>query len=518
MSSDLWAEFVNPTGSLLENPWAQSPSGDTKGQRIYEPRPEQTTLTPHFDHDGIRKSAHGRTTQSIITRPVSCKEANLTLGTAPGFESDNIKTTASAHEQRSFLDPVIECQNGSGSLSMQIPNDDTTATSEEFGMFVGPEDSPREHEEDQNPKFSNTSTEELPTRDVISNVKVTNLAQAGKMRSSNKPGHCIGLDMLGSSTNDRTLAPSIPEIDVKAGALPRGTVGLTPPRESALEVSYRADEWDDFFSDSQSSPDIGSGKLRAIKSHHDSISTLDMHSRVLSAQSTSNGSNSRPPQSQLRLVSFKRPFNIPPPSILVSYSTSLIQNLPNQVEAVARRSLDNELSLKEIETALTSYISPLRVTARIIAGRHLRWRRDSILSSSMTIGLAQAGGKSGMKLTGIDKTEGRREEGEVVECVRVWKQLKGKVRAALAKASSQISGCPLALPEISESIAIVIAQVKGPKSQLSACALCGLKREERVAKVDVDVWDNLGEWWSDGWGHTECRVYWEQYQTSTQPP
>jgi hypothetical protein len=42
-----------------------------------------------------------------------------------------------------------------------------------------------------------------------------------------------------------------------------------------------------------------------------------------------------------------------------------------------------------------------------------------------------------------------------------------------------------------------------------ACALCGLKRDERIPKIDENVEDSFGEWWTEHWGHTECRQFWE---------
>jgi hypothetical protein len=43
------------------------------------------------------------------------------------------------------------------------------------------------------------------------------------------------------------------------------------------------------------------------------------------------------------------------------------------------------------------------------------------------------------------------------------------------------------------------------------CALCALKRDERILRVDEgDVNDSFGEWWTEHWGHTGCRIFWER--------
>lgn len=54
---------------------------------------------------------------------------------------------------------------------------------------------------------------------------------------------------------------------------------------------------------------------------------------------------------------------------------------------------------------------------------------------------------------------------------------------------------------------------EGAVKAQSPCALCGLKREERVvARFDERVDDTFWEWWSEHWGHVECRRFWERYR------
>ncbi|KAL9119369.1 MAG: hypothetical protein Q9187_004080 [Circinaria calcarea] len=117
-----------------------------------------------------------------------------------------------------------------------------------------------------------------------------------------------------------------------------------------------------------------------------------------------------------------------------------------------------QFSQEVLEKALRGCIASLRVSARILAGRKVRWKRDSHLSQSMKIGPAQAGKKGGMKLTGVDKAETQREDQEVAEFVRTWKHRLGSIRAALATVNGQVSGSPLVLPEISERMVIHVAK------------------------------------------------------------
>lgn len=169
---------------------------------------------------------------------------------------------------------------------------------------------------------------------------------------------------------------------------------------------------------------------------------------------------------------------IPPPSVLLSLSSKVFSELT----ANPQTSNTHAHSL-----------------SHILAGRKFRWKRDNILSSSMRIG--SAAGK-GMKLTGVDRAEMAREDREVAECVRGWKAVVGKVR-----------GKGVHVPEMAETMAVKVLGVnEGGLKGNRACALCGLRREERVKGVDVGVEDCFGEWWVEGMEmHVFCRKFWEDY-------
>ncbi|PSS18639.1 hypothetical protein M430DRAFT_19239 [Amorphotheca resinae ATCC 22711] len=211
------------------------------------------------------------------------------------------------------------------------------------------------------------------------------------------------------------------------------------------------------------------------------------------------------------------PTNIPPPSVLLALFPSLF-DLPQSTlfKPVANQSfsLKNRI-ISDPSTIdfLRAYLLIAVVAARIIAGRKLRWKRDTLLSQAMKIGPAAAGGKGGMKLAGVDKAEVAREDREAADVVRIWKDQLGRLRSAVAVANSSMrdSSRHLAIPDISEAMPVKSQQ--GGLTAPKPCLICGLKREERVNKVDVDVDDSFGEWWVDHWGHRACRNFWLEHES-----
>jgi hypothetical protein len=171
---------------------------------------------------------------------------------------------------------------------------------------------------------------------------------------------------------------------------------------------------------------------------------------------------------------------------------------------------------------LKGYLALATVAAHIIAARKLRWKRDAHLAQGTKIGPFTRSG--GMKLTGVDRTETRREEREVAEVVRVWKEQLGPLRSAIVAAAAAaqprsegvkgVTPTPLGpIPEITESLNIRTAPPsEGSLKAPNHCALCGLHRDERVEKVDIDVQDIFGEFWVEFWGHRKCRNFWEEHK------
>jgi hypothetical protein len=191
-----------------------------------------------------------------------------------------------------------------------------------------------------------------------------------------------------------------------------------------------------------------------------------------------------------------RPTNIPPPSVLLELLVDLFNNL--QKEAATAKRQPNQVTATTIHNTLET-------ASRIIAGRTLRWKRDTILSQSMRIG--PAGKPGGMKLSAVNKHEDVKEAQDAVDVLSLWRE-----RAALFNAVIQTAGLRPIPPILGPSaLKVIIAKPEqGGIKASHACALCALKRDERVLKVDEDVQDSFGEWWTEHWGHTGCRVFWER--------
>ena len=207
-------------------------------------------------------------------------------------------------------------------------------------------------------------------------------------------------------------------------------------------------------------------------------------------------------------VEHVRPFNIPPPSVLLQVFPPIFERFQERIfQETVSRSSDKlkDTSLLELGREVGAVS---RVTGRILAGRKHRWRRDTNLSQNMKIGPAQTGKGGGMKLTGIDKSENTKEEREAEDVLLMWKKYSGLFRSAVSGAGGNVV-------ELSENMPIkALGQTQGAFKATHPCALCGLMRDERVAKVDGPVEDSFGEWWTEHWGHLECRLFWEENQAS----
>jgi len=211
------------------------------------------------------------------------------------------------------------------------------------------------------------------------------------------------------------------------------------------------------------------------------------------------------------------PSNIPPPSVLLSLVSNLLQSLPDDVRNIVtqnRASSDPHEALDQPRVdQIKAALSTTRVAARIIAGRKLRWKRDNLLSQSMKIG--PAGKSGGMKLTGVDKTESRREDQETAEALAAWRKQAGPLRSTISMVNVHLPGSGSVVPEISENMPIrVVKPSEGAVIAPKCCFLCGIKRDERVTKVDVNVEDSFGEYWTEHWGHVECVAFWDNHKHS----
>ena len=188
-----------------------------------------------------------------------------------------------------------------------------------------------------------------------------------------------------------------------------------------------------------------------------------------------------------------RPTNIPPPARVLELFPLVWQRL----SASSKSTAPTQSSL--VDQIMQSHV----VCARVLAGRSLRWKRDAHLTQSMRIGPASAG--KGMKLQAINRHELAKEEQEAAELLRSWATVQRRFSDLLAKASN------------SHNLALSLQLKPKPadgQSILKAnhpCALCGLRRDERLAAVDDGVSDLFGEWWTEHWGHRDCVQFWSKH-------
>ncbi|KAL8987813.1 MAG: hypothetical protein Q9177_003022 [Variospora cf. flavescens] len=287
---------------------------------------------------------------------------------------------------------------------------------------------------------------------------------------------------------------------------------------------YADDDWGDF----EEEPPVGSISIESAERR--ASATQDML-RKPTAQTASlidlDGVPERPKnfgaqgqETTVAPLEPAAPSNMPPPSVLLAVIASNFQTLSARIRDIV--SLTSTLLMESnnshnegVLEDLTKEMATIRVSTRILAGRRLRWKRDTHLAQSMRIGPANAGRPGGMKLTGVDRAENRREDQEAAEIVRLWKQQVGVLKSHFARINAQQPEIEYVLPDISENMPIRTAKVgEGALTAPRCCFLCGLKRDERVARLDVTVEDSFAEWWVDHWGHLDCIRFWAQHKGS----
>ncbi|KAI1920563.1 hypothetical protein LOZ52_002924 [Ophidiomyces ophidiicola] len=202
-----------------------------------------------------------------------------------------------------------------------------------------------------------------------------------------------------------------------------------------------------------------------------------------------------------------RPTNIPPPSILLRLFPSLLEKLCNKVSTSKLRTKEMSGSLPD-STLVEDIKNSAKVMIYIILGRSLRWKRDSILSQSTKIGPA-SGRSGGMKLSSVNKSENMREEKEAVEVLDIWNKRGGLLNSVLVAGGKQ----SIQLTSRDWQVKTASAQEGGINAS-HACALCGLRRDERISKVDETVDDIFEEWWTEHWGHSDCRHFWDVHSVN----
>ncbi|KAF2476904.1 uncharacterized protein BDR25DRAFT_339011 [Lindgomyces ingoldianus] len=255
-----------------------------------------------------------------------------------------------------------------------------------------------------------------------------------------------------------------------------------------------------------------------------SIPAATQPTAMLKATSEANvmTSNARPSLSSPTVEELQSgelpPTNVPPPGVLLSLFSSLIgeaqEKLFKPMTAQTLPMRNKLLSEPTTIVYLQGYLMLASVAARIIAGRKLRWKRDTHLSQGMRIGPASSRATSGMKLAGVDKAEAMKEDREVSDLVRVWKDQVGRLRHVVSAANQAKAGSLGPVPDIQETMLVkTLKQTEGGIPARMPCMLCGLKRDERVAMVDQYVQDSFGEWWVDQVNmHRGCRNFWHEHK------
>jgi hypothetical protein len=309
-----------------------------------------------------------------------------------------------------------------------------------------------------------------------------------------------GVDLLGLDdpieTASRTTHPSgppKPKVSTRKPVVTRPTA--VPRQESVLSND---DAWDDFEISQPSQPSPQTKTL-------EDTPQIKLPKDILGDLTT------------LPTATGVAPSNIPPPSVLLSIFAPVLTSLAHQflhpLSTLSPSQKSHFLSTTSTKTFLASYITLTHVLGHILAGRKSRWKRDKHLAQSMSIGPATSGRSGGMKLAGLDKSEAGREDTEVQVVLSVWREQAGRLKTAAIGAS--VHGSKLTVPELGDALPVRVAKSsEGAITSTQACALCGLKREERVAKVDVAVEDSFGEFWVEGTNmHRSCLRFWELFKT-----
>ncbi|KAF2825032.1 hypothetical protein CC86DRAFT_456953 [Ophiobolus disseminans] len=332
------------------------------------------------------------------------------------------------------------------------------------------------------------------------------------------------VDLLGNMNVSRPESPAaqksgnnvVPDQSLKTAPLKKGPVGpfgsMARPEQGAPRKPAERTEDDgwDTFDDWEASiatmavaRDLG--KVAGVKAT--SITKTTAGPPLLLSPATDEARPGELP-----------PTNVPPPGVLLSLFPSLFADAQERLfKPMAAQTLPmrNKLMAEPATIAyLQGYLVLSNVAAHIIAGRKLRWKRDQHLSQGMRIGPASSRATSGMKLTGIDKGENLKEEREVSDVVRAWKEQVGRLRHVVSGANQIKAGTLGQVADLQETMPVKsLKQSEGGIPARQPCMMCGLKREERVTAADMATGDSFGEWWIDQVNmHRGCRNFWNQHK------
>lgn len=337
-----------------------------------------------------------------------------------------------------------------------------------------------EVDDEPNPKIPSASTHSTSSKPI-------NTSQTSALLD------LLSLDDTPSSTNK---APATSAPQSQAPAQTSSTASFRDPILQQRNTSTKSsddqfdDDWGDFVDGFEESRPAAPGPAGTVKANPPSLTRPSQVRHTVESASKPNNQSSKPEV---------RPTNIPPPSILLQLFPSIFEEFR---EGGYKAKHDPGSTASDFAPRLAS---TLKVAARIIAGRALRWKRDTILSQSTKIGPSRSGKAGGMKLSSVSKSESVKEEQEAVGVIEAWRRHAAFFNSAILSSG----GRPV--PVVTDRIRIETAgPSQGALTAPHACALCGLKRDERLPKIDENVEDSFGEWWTEHWGHTDCKRFWDE--------
>lgn len=411
-------------------------------------------------------------------------------------QSSNIPRQQTAHAQTSSLIPDLD-----------------TWEDADFGDFTSPAPSvPSIGQQTRQPQYDDNVLFDA-TLETASNAESNDwgefetaepsLAQQQPTGPVHAPGRVQGqskssdllsgnFDLLSIEEKKPPSKPQARKAVAKKSPLPQSKVSIKPP-EPPEDDPF--EDWGDFDDGPPSASISASLASQPRKLEITAGRTLKKQPPAQPASQTfSKVGQESVPASQVR------PTNIPPPSVLLGLFPQVLDQLRHE----ATQARKNAQQKEALEAAASAITCTLKTAARVIAGRTHRWKRDAILSQSMRIGPARSGKAGGMKLSSVNKNEDIKEQQEAVDVITIWRD-----RAALFNSVVQTSG-KRPVPVIPENVRVITASAgQGALKASHACALCGLKRDERLPKVDDGVEDSFGEWWTEHWGHTDCNEFWQ---------
>lgn len=490
MSADLLAEFgpgsvAAPQSSASQR--SKQPQANSLIDDFDQPSYEFSNSTPGSSHSWAQVSPAPQAPQAIL--PISQQP--------PGFEFFNLPRQGNSDV---LFDAAEDQPAGDGE------------DEDDWGDFEGPQatQSAKPASATAFPKPQTSSTQRANTQipatvDLLDSLSINDHKPNPITKSTSK---ATTQKSFAGAASKAQAAPAWDDDQDDWGDFTDGPSTKPPPQKAIkkpskppINIAPQEPVWDDKGFDDWGDFDDGPSTTAAPKPK------IPLKAKPVKAK-TKSISEPKPTQNQNYFTASTtsqspenvRPTNIPPPSVLLDLLVTSLTNL--QKEATAAKQSHVAESIKT--TTANTINTTLSTTAHIIAGRQLRWKRDNILSQSMRIGPAQG---RGMKLNTVNKHEDVKEAQDAVVVLDLWRE-----RALLF--STVVQGAGLRpVPTVADPAALKVITARAEQGAIKAshaCALCALRRDERVLKIDEgDVNDSFGEWWTEHWGHTACRAFWE---------